>query len=73
MSAYEELRERCHSLSLNEAWSMRVVEVILAEVFRTLKTVTPEMDDAAKFHNSQHENWLAILHASPLVPPKDKP
>jgi hypothetical protein len=49
----------------------------LAEVRRTLETATPEMADAAfdsiftaDSEDDPVEMWLAMLHASPLEPPK---
>ena len=64
MSAYEELVERCDALM------PRSTRAILAEVLRTLETVTPEMWNA--FHDEPYESaeakMLAILRASPLTP-----
>lgn len=65
MTDYEELAERCRDL-----WWMGSVEPILAEVYRTLENITPEMllvsdDDMPEW------NWLAMLRASPLAPPKE--
>lgn len=69
MSAYEELVERCriHPTDCTEA-DMRAV---LAEVLRTLETVTPEMWDALPPRALDFdEAYLAMLRASPLAPPK---
>lgn len=41
----------------------------LAEVLRTLETVTPEMTDADYFIESDEAIYLAMLRASPLSPP----
>lgn len=85
MSAYEELVGRCVNAQpfLGQPGydpaddNMRAV---LAEVLRTLETVTPEMADA--FMKSPIEAskspygsryWLAMLRASPLTPPAGAP
>lgn len=80
MSAYEELHKRCYDLTI-EAGD-EDVHIILREVLRTLEAVTPEMVDAwiespiyAGLDGDKMaapEEWLAMLRASPLVPPKDK-
>ena len=80
MTAYDELVERCimHPTDCTEA-EMRLV---LAEVFRTLHTVTPEMKKARGINVMGSEDtvdgyldywdaegvWLAMLRAAPLVP-----
>ena len=77
MSAYEELVERC-MIAAPSAWDLDTwVRVVLAEVRRTLETATPEMADAAfdsiftaDSEDDPVEMWLAMLHASPLEPPK---
>ena len=48
-------------------------EAKLAEVFRTLETVTPEMlaPFAKVTKKMPRPTWLAMLSASPLAPPKD--
>ena len=72
MSQYEELRERCCQVIIGRV-PERVVDDILAEVFRTLETVTPEMlaPFAKVTKKMPRPTWLAMLRASPLAPPKD--
>lgn len=81
MSPYDELRERCNRVALNAVCGRKSlpvafvrdceVKAILAEVFRTLETVTPEMR-AAWFGSADAATvmWHSMLHASPLAPPK---
>lgn len=88
MSRYEELVERCNSAitDRNNYSREAALRAILAEVLRTLETVTPEMQGAAdnadvlSWSSEEGEGldsmdleaaWLAILHASPLMPPKE--
>ena len=81
MSAYEELVDRCLDIGTPETTWEEDVTAILAEVLRTLKTVTPEMSDrgltelndwdrSCGMSGGQDEIYLAMLHASPLEPPK---
>jgi len=99
MSAYKELRERCaRELFLDEhpdqSWT-RIsdfrktdyrghAQAVLAEVYRTLETVTDEMTMASYKYESvtfgptscglKHSVIFdKMLRASPLAPPKDKP
>lgn len=83
MSGYEELVERCgkaaHSINWRTCETADIMRLVLAEVFRTLETVTPEMEHA--WHNqpvgrlsrkaTAQNDWLAMLRTSPLAPPKD--
>lgn len=73
MTAYEDLHCRCLSsiekhhvglLSSNGAISQ-----ILAEVLRTLETVTPEMSKAESMW-TRPAIWRAMLAASPLAKPE---
>ena len=96
MSAYDELVERCAKLEIANhkekcPWSEEAevttywrdsARLVLAEVRRTLETVTPEMveawvdeptPDQIAFPTSREYaegSWLAMLHVSPLEPPK---
>jgi hypothetical protein len=82
-SAYDGLVERCHEAFL-VAWGSggkrdttykAELRAVLAEVLRTLETVTPEMHTA--WHETPcggtsgfgvlAEGWRAMLRASPLV------
>jgi hypothetical protein len=68
VSAYEELAERCYK-ALWADGKYNGVDVVLAEVLRTLETVTPEIVTAA-FGGADDENIAAfrkLLRASPLV------
>ena len=63
---------------VSEAWRAdyrSTIAAALVEVLRTLETVTPEMTTAgysAKVRGvwADSDTWLAMLHASPLEPPK---
>jgi hypothetical protein len=81
MSAYEELVERCvratwdakdaRPARFSAAARRHDTRVILAEVLRTLETVTPEMWDALPPRALDFdEAYLAMLRASPITPPK---
>jgi hypothetical protein len=73
MSAYEELVERILSNGKLYASRREYVEDILAEVRRTLETVTAEMSEAGDcaFENGYvREVYSAMLRASPLEPAK---
>ena len=52
-------------------------EFIIAEVFRTLEMVTPEMKENAALTKTNQllatALWGVMLRASPLVPSDDKP
>ena len=74
MTAYEELVDRCYD-AFYEAYMatdpLNGMRKALAEVLRTLETVTPAMlkaweDDE---ESTAHSDWLCMLHASPLSPP----
>jgi hypothetical protein len=85
MSAYEELVERCRKAANTRTdLSSRTVKSVLAEVMRTLENVTPEMGTAvlatygkpdkstAKLMREHlARDWIAMLRASPISPPKD--
>lgn len=43
---------------------------VLAEVLRTLSTVTPEVPEPSTEAIDMGDLWLAMLRASPLTPPK---
>lgn len=67
MSAYEELVERCMVIDAKAP-----ITAILAEVLRTLGTVTPEMDKEGLVLGDQRDHlaiWHAMLRASPITPP----
>lgn len=73
MSDYEELVERCaHKVTHHHAdTSEGFARLVLAEVLRTLETMTPEMWDALPPRALDFdEAYLAMLRASPLAPPK---
>jgi hypothetical protein len=63
MSAYEELVAECCAYGDESD-----VRAILAEVLRTLKTVTPEMWSDVGEDLGAEGNWLAMLHKSLLEP-----
>jgi hypothetical protein len=79
-SAYEELVDRC--VEGNRSYfghviteDVEMIRYVLAEVLRTLETVTPEMGNAFLNSPRQHTRepfgsryWLAMLRASPLTP-----
>jgi hypothetical protein len=68
-SEYMKLTVRCHSATRSASY--KDVERILAEVLRTLQTVTPEMEnDVGLQPIAARAVWLAMLHASPLEPSK---
>ena len=71
MSAYEELLKRCAEAMWTDS-QYNGVAAVLAEVLRTLETVTPEMVQAWNDdeESTAHSDWLSMLHASPLEPPK---
>ncbi len=73
MSAYDELVDRCVSLCrdemIGEDYLTDGIRGALAEVLRTLETLTPEMDEAWNFGDDAVEGYFHILHASPLVKP----
>ena len=73
MSAYEQLVDRCCALRSKhiEKSTEQVIQIIIAEVLRTLATVTPEMEAAVTSGNPEdaEDLWLALLRASPLSPP----
>jgi len=51
------------------------IRAALAEVFRTLENVTPEMKAAWWKTSAGHdleEEWLVMLRASPPAPPAEK-
>lgn len=70
MSAYDELVARC----IDAYWADAEgdlefdIKAVLAEVFRTLKNVTPEMKETMANHIIEKDDWLAMLRASPLNP-----
>ena len=74
MSRYEELRERCWTAA-KLLGPTEFIEAVMAEVFRTLETVTPEMYAAAFEamvpNHDAYAAWGSMLRASPLAPPKD--
>ena len=77
MKSYERAWRNCLSAlrRLCGIISHRHARAVLAEVLRTLETVTPEMSEAGDcaFENGYvHEVYSAMLHASPLTPPKEK-
>jgi hypothetical protein len=80
LPSYEALLERCTGLCrdemLGEDYLEDGIRAVLAEVLRTLETVTPEMGQAYLLAPRQgsHEYygstyWLAMLRASSLTPP----
>ena len=76
MSAYDDLHDRCMTEITGEDSLIDGVHAVLAEVLRTLETVTPEMFRAwgraatLRTGDGATRDWLAMLHASPLAPPK---
>jgi hypothetical protein len=74
MSQYEKLRQRVRAIVIDSAGKSSAASTdILAEVLRTLETVTPPMTRA--FHSELCDDgpddqciWLAMLRASPLSP-----
>lgn len=76
--SYDALVERC---SKGGSIQYPHIEYVLAEVLRTLETVTPEMVAAWVDERTTEEiafptseeyasaSWLAMLRASPLSPP----
>lgn len=82
MSPYKELLARCALASVNavastpEAGDADVIVLgtaaVLAEILRTLETVTPEMglQGEAEVGDDQDADacWLSMLRASPLAP-----
>lgn len=75
MSPYEELVKRCRKEAHSISW--RTCELVLAEVFRTLETVRPEMYAAALeamvSNHDAYAAWRSMLRASPIAPPKTDP
>ena len=88
MSAYEDLRKRIADYLTGQFIMddisrvpadecLREADYILAEVYRTLENVTPEMDDAWDLPGRKIDEtciantFLAMLRASPLAPPKE--
>jgi len=80
MNAYEDLVERCHKAAkavTPYSGSQARTRAVLAEVLRTLETVTPEMAAAAEHQvdslrcdeQVESECYLAMLRASALSPP----
>lgn len=79
MSAYEELVERCARAICNDEprlpWNEASAEdcrkasrAVLAEVLRTLETVTPEMEREME-PPMNVQDWRVVLHASPITTP----
>lgn len=70
MSAYEELRDRCEGIvwTSYELSVEATVQMVLAEVFRTLETMTPVSLGYLDTAGEMNETWLALLRASPLAP-----
>lgn len=77
MSAYEELVERVvRTAGSHYEADADIGRAILAEVLRTLETMTPEMERewgaaGGKAHingSGASRDWLAMLRASPLSP-----
>ena len=69
MSAYDELLDRCARIAKPFArdYAEALAKDILSEVYRTLRTVTPEMEKAADHAEyAGEELWPAMLSASPL-------
>ena len=71
---YEALLERCVGLCRDEMLGEEYLEsgmrAALAEVMRTLETVTPEQLSWAQGYANGTHIWHGMLHASPLEPPK---
>ena len=68
MSAYEELVEHIRDMMVEGTGD--AVDIV-ALILRTLETVTPEMaNDVGLQPIAARAVFLAMLHASPLVPPK---
>lgn len=85
MTERDELFERCKAAATGRFnYSLDAsIESVLAEVFRTLETVTPEMvrawdnptDEPSDFPTSfecAQSIWTDMLRASPLAPPKEQ-
>lgn len=78
MNPYEELHKRCYEALWRDG-KYSGVDAVMAEVFRTLETVTPEMVDAVvpgsvrrrTIEERAKEDWIAMLRVSPLAPPKE--
>jgi hypothetical protein len=69
MSAYEELVERCEDAAMTSEYD-DIMPVVLAEVLRTLETVTPEMESALEnaIGSGAVRDWLTALALCPLNP-----
>lgn len=52
-------------------FALRLARDQLAEVLRTLREFTPEMTRAAFWSDVSAADFLAMLDASPLAPPKE--
>lgn len=76
MSAYEELVERVARAGRPKAildvgdHCRDLARAQIAEVFRTLETVTPEMAFEGLGETSCNHMFRAMLRASPLAPPQ---
>ena len=83
MTDYDELVERCFDIRVRHVLKSteKVIELILAEVARTLENVTPEMVEASyqceRSMFGPHARGLKhsvifeqMLRASPLFPPR---
>lgn len=82
MSGYRELRERVADILYVKPAGRytECADTILAEVLRTLETVTPEMEESGLRQSyglntieALAKDWLAMLRASPLSPPITTP
>jgi hypothetical protein len=78
VNAYDELVERCAEIiPLSDEPATIVARAVLAEVLRTLETVTPDMEEAGlrtsyglNTVEALAKDWSAMLCASPVTPPK---